>query len=322
MARPRVFISSTFYDLRQVREDLERFIKGLGYEPVRHETGRIPYSKDEPLESSAYREIELCDIVVTIVGGRFGAESNDQPGYSITQSEIRRALERGIAVFIFVDRSVLAEYSTYQLNKDSKDTKYRFVDDVRIYEFLEFLHALPKNNPIAPFETNTDITNYLTEQWAGLFQRFLQQQQRASELGVLEEMNAVATTLRELVTFLTQEKQSGDAAIKSILLANHPAFRRLAILTKTPYRVFFSNRTEMEKWLKARGWSEIPPEHHDPDSVEEWTHDKMGYLLFKTNLFDEDGRLKVFTEDDWYEDSITFAKPAKQSMPADDDVPF
>lgn len=322
MARPRVFISSTFYDLRQVREDIERFIKGLGYEPVRHETGRIPYSKDATLESSAYREIDLCDIVVTLVGGRFGADSRDQPGYSITQSEIRRALERGIAVFIFVERSVLAEYSTYQLNKDSKDIKYRFVDDVRVYEFLEFLHALPKNNPIASFEIVTDITNYLTEQWAGLFQRFLQQQQRASELGVLEEMNAVATTLRELVTFLTKEKQSGDAAIKTILLANHPAFRRLATLTRTPYRVFFSNRTEMEKWLKARNWEEVPAENHAPDSVEEWVNDKMGFLLFKANIFDEDGRLKVFTESDWDDDWITFVKPTKQSKPADDDIPF
>src|SRR6185436_13741487 len=132
MAKPRVFISSTFYDLRQVREDLERTIRELGYEPVRNETGSIPYSKDDRLESSAYREVELCDIIVAIVGGRFGSESNDQPGYSISQTELKRALDRGVQVFIFIERSVLAEFSTYQLNKANKDTHYRFVDDVRI----------------------------------------------------------------------------------------------------------------------------------------------------------------------------------------------
>lgn len=31
MAKPRVFISSTFYDLRQVRQDLDQFIMSLGY---------------------------------------------------------------------------------------------------------------------------------------------------------------------------------------------------------------------------------------------------------------------------------------------------
>lgn len=39
MAKPRVFISSTFYDLRQIRVELDKFIEGLGYEPVRNEEG-------------------------------------------------------------------------------------------------------------------------------------------------------------------------------------------------------------------------------------------------------------------------------------------
>jgi hypothetical protein len=37
MAKPRIFVSSTFYDLRQIRSDLERFIKEIGYEPVLNE---------------------------------------------------------------------------------------------------------------------------------------------------------------------------------------------------------------------------------------------------------------------------------------------
>ena len=122
MAKPRVFISSTFYDLRQMRADLERFVKELGYEPVRNETGAIPYDKREKLETSAYREVELCDVLVAIVGGRYGSESLDDPGYSISQAELRRALDRGIQVFIFVERGVLAEYSTYQLNKTNADS--------------------------------------------------------------------------------------------------------------------------------------------------------------------------------------------------------
>ena len=167
MARTRVFISSTFFDLRQIREDLERFIKSLGYEPVRFETGSVPYSREERPESSAYREIELCDIFVTIVGGRFGSESHDNQGYSITQTEIQKAVERGIQVYIFVESQVLHEYSTYQLNKNNPKTKYRFVDDVRVYEFIEALYGLPKNNPIAPFQTAADVTAYLLDQWSG-----------------------------------------------------------------------------------------------------------------------------------------------------------
>lgn len=34
MAVPRVFVSSTWYDLKYIRENLKYFIRGLGYEPV------------------------------------------------------------------------------------------------------------------------------------------------------------------------------------------------------------------------------------------------------------------------------------------------
>ena len=66
MARPRVFISSTYFDLRIVRADIEHFIREIGYEPILFERGHIPYRQDEPLEDPCYREINNCDIVVAI----------------------------------------------------------------------------------------------------------------------------------------------------------------------------------------------------------------------------------------------------------------
>lgn len=67
MAKPRIFVSSTFYDLRQVRADLDRFIKDLGYEPVLNELGNIPYGKDDKLEEYCYKEISNVDILVSII---------------------------------------------------------------------------------------------------------------------------------------------------------------------------------------------------------------------------------------------------------------
>ncbi len=43
MAKPRVFISSTFYDLRLVRLELDKFLESIGYEPIRNEEGDIAY---------------------------------------------------------------------------------------------------------------------------------------------------------------------------------------------------------------------------------------------------------------------------------------
>lgn len=73
MAKPRVFVSSTFYDLKQVRADLERFIKELGYESILNERGNIAYGSIERLEEYCYKEVALCDIVIAIIGGRLGS---------------------------------------------------------------------------------------------------------------------------------------------------------------------------------------------------------------------------------------------------------
>ncbi len=324
MAIPRVFISSTFYDLRQVREDLERFVRELGYEPVRNETGAIPYGKEEAPEAYAYREVELCDMIITVIGGRYGTASQHEQGYSITQNELRKALERGIQVFVFVEKNVLSEYSTYQINKENTSTKYRFVDNVKVFEFIEHLYQLPRNNPISSFEISSDITKYLKAQWAGLFQRFLQEQKRLSEIKVLDEMKTVSSTLQQLVKFLTDERRNADDAIKNILMANHPAFKRFADVTDTHYRVFFTNVTELNAWLKARKWKPMDVERYDQDSVMEWKSDgRSEYLKLTENIFDEQGRLRTYTDNEWVDEWVSFVDPViEEQFNQNDEIPF
>ena len=304
MARPRVFVSSTFYDLKQVREDLGRFITGLGYEAVLHEAGDITYGKDNPLEGYLNREIEMCDILICVIGGRYGTESQEHPGSSITQQELRAAIENQVHVFIFIEQGVHSEYRTYLRNKNTAEIAYSYVDNVHIYEFIETIHKLPKNNLITPFQTASDIIEYLRNQWAGLFYRFLQDQQRLAEVRVLDEMKSVAGTIEQLVEFLTEERRGNNDAIQHILLANHPAFNRFRKLTGTPYRVFFTNEGELNKWLRARGWRPVREGNYDSGSIREWfkKDTPRQYISLTEDIFDEEGKLRVYTEDTWVED--------------------
>jgi len=139
MAKPRVFLSSTFYDLRYVRADMERFIRELGYEPVLSERGQVPYGKLEALEQYCYREINMCDIVVSVVGGRFGSPSSERP-YSVSQLEIKTAHELHKQVYVFVEKAVLVEYRTWLGNEGNRDFKPQYVDDTRVYSFLKEIH--------------------------------------------------------------------------------------------------------------------------------------------------------------------------------------
>ena len=120
MAHPRVFISSTYYDLKIVRADLERYIKDRGFDPVLNERGQIPYGNDEKLEEYCYKEIEHCDILVSIIGRRRGSSSSHDP-YSISQKELKTVIDLGRPVYIFVEKSVLAEHKTYEKNREYEE---------------------------------------------------------------------------------------------------------------------------------------------------------------------------------------------------------
>lgn len=322
MAKPRVFISSTFYDLRQVRSDLDRFIKDLGYEPVLNELGHIPYGKEGRLEEYCYKEISNIDILVSIVGGRFGSESQ-QNNHSISQMEFKTALELNKQVYIFIDKNVNAEYQTYLLNKDNKTTNYRFVDNIKIFEFIEFVGNLPNNNNIHSFENSLDITQYLKDQWSGLFQRFLSEQPRIKEINLLKGIEGTAKTLNQLVNFLTEERKDRDSAIQDILLSSHPAMEEVRQLLKVGYRVYFTSLLELSEWLLARGYKVI-----DFLIEEDWhefintdnRNNKETILKVSREIFNEDGKLKVYTKTEWQEDYIQLI--VNELVHDDDDLPF
>ena len=49
MAKPRVFLSSTYYDLKHVRERIERFLANFGMEPVLFESDNVTFEFNKPL---------------------------------------------------------------------------------------------------------------------------------------------------------------------------------------------------------------------------------------------------------------------------------
>lgn len=306
MAKPRIFISSTYYDLRSVRADLERFIKEQGYEPVLFEHGHVPYGAEEQLEEDCYREISACDVLVNIIGGSFGTESKDTR-YSISQNELRTAQKLRKQIYIFVEKAVLAEYKTYLANKEVEGFTPISVNDTRVFEFLEEVYVVSGRNPVVPFEISQDIILFLREQWAGLFQILLQEHARQKEINLLEKIESTADTLNQMVNYLTEERTQGDQAIRDILLSNHPLFASLKTILSIPYRVFFENINEMEALLTARNTVLVQEDHWDDEEFREYISSwvKVKKLLkISSKLFDENGKLKVIKPDEWDDDYI------------------
>jgi hypothetical protein len=315
MAKPRIFISSTYYDLKHIRADLERFVLDQGYEPILNEKGNIPYGSDKRLEEYCYKEIDLCDVLVSIIGGRFGSESRDQ-NYSISNLELKTAIEKGRQVYIFVEKSVLAEYRTYEINKGKTDMRYAAVDDVRVYKFLEEIFALPLNNQVKAFETVHEAVAYLREQWAGLFQRLLSESARQKEVNIIEGLNSTAKTLKQLVEYLAAEKARGNKAIEEILFSNHPAFEDIQRKANIKHRVIFQNVAELNELLQAHKFSEGVELVDDwaREGFFNWQQQPFGDTIrVSCEVFDKDGRLKPFTASQWKSEWIEYEE---------DDIPF
>ena len=313
MAKPRVFVSSTYYDLKHVRTDLEHFIKKQGFEPVLHERGDIPYGSKESLEEYCYKEIELCDILVSIIGGRFGAESKKQD-YSISNFELKTAIEMEKQVYIFVYKDVFSEYQTYKINKDNKGINYAAVDDPRTYTFLEEVNSLSLNNQIKEFDGVEDITLHLKAQWAGLFHRLLSASMRKKEIDLVDDLKNTSMTLKYLAEYLVNEKEKGTQAVKDILLINHPAFREIQKTLEIPYRIVFQNINELSQHLKAIQFDE---EYSFDSSGEEnyynieeivffsWKkRNERTYFRINKDIFDQNKKIKIYTPHEWNSDWI------------------
>ena len=303
MAKPRIFISSTFYDLRQIRSELDKFIMNLGYEPIRNEEGDIPYGKEEELQKYCYREIENVDILISIIGNRYGspAVSDDkEKEYSVTQREIKTAYERNKQVYIFIDKNVLTEYETYLLNKKSKDITYKYVDNKNIYKFIEEVKSWSHNNNIKDFETADDITKYLKEQFAGLFKQYMDDRSKVEEILDIKDIKETAKTLHELVDFLREDTKGKDEEISRIIRIDHPLVGRLKKLLDVPYNFYIEGENDLKALLNARGY-------HPTDESGVWTgglNKENNKLTISMDLFDN-GQLKYIRHDEWQDEYVT-----------------
>ena len=210
MAKPRIFISSTFFDLKQVRSSLEAFILGLGFDPVLSEKGNITYSPDVPLDESCYREAQSCDVFVLVVGGRYGSQASgdrepESKGFydkyeSITRKEYESALERDIPIYILIEKSVYSEYETFKRNRENQTIKYAYVDSVNVFAFIDYVLNRPRNNPVYHFELSSEIETWLREQWAGLFRELIRTRADRIQISSLSDqvtdLRNVSTTLK------------------------------------------------------------------------------------------------------------------------------
>ena len=214
MAKPRVFVSSTYYDLKYVRERLERFLKSYNMDPILFEYDKVYYNPNITPSSSCYKEIDGCHLMILIIGGRYGSidKGNEREMYendyvSVTQNEYMTAVEKGMPIMVFIDRNVYSEYKTYINNKPNipADFKFAYVDDVKVFEFINKVGS----GVVKDFDRVEDIEHYFSHQISGMLCEYLMGLQSDKEnkriRAAVDEIKTVSSSMQNMINSIAEK---------------------------------------------------------------------------------------------------------------------
>lgn len=230
MATPKVFVSSTCYDLQEERAQLERFISNYGFQPVLSEYSGVYYDVDEHTHVSCVNEVSNCDLFVLIISGRFGGRLKDGNGESITQAEYNEAKRLKIPVFAFVKSDVLAAQLYYKKNATAHDDEFarkinypsieKQADAIDIFNFIQQVQRAQINNALEPYNAFTDIESHLKRQWAGMFYSYLKKREEQDNvediLSAVQKLVGSTATLESLVESL-HNRNVGEDETKEVI---------------------------------------------------------------------------------------------------------
>lgn len=164
--KPVVFVSSTCYDLKQIREDLKDFFENnYGFQTMLSEFDSFPIDPCIGTFENCLSNVDnVADIFVLIIGTRYGYVTDI--GKSITNLEYLHAKAKGIPIFVFVDKQLHNNLRTWTANKTADFSG--IVDNPKIFEFVsEIKHE--SQQWIYTYESVRDIKATMRHQLALIF---------------------------------------------------------------------------------------------------------------------------------------------------------
>ena len=219
-----------------------------------HDKGNISYTQEVSLEESCYNELSMCDIVICIIGNKYGTKSSIGD-YSITMQELQIAIRSRKKIYIYIQKDVYAENFTYLENIGGGFKPYH-ADNIKIHEFIAELKTTVKTHPIVSFDNVLDITNNLRQQFSGLFQHLLSQEATVTEGKTYVDLQNTAESISNLIVELKEEKNLFFKKFDGTIFAITPVIRKiLKLLGGKLYNVFIPNKQALIQFLEDVGYN-------------------------------------------------------------------
>jgi hypothetical protein len=330
--KPRVFISSTYYDLKYLRESLEKILFNLNFDPVLFEANKVTFEHGKPLDISCFNEVKTCHIMILIIGGRYGSSISEQDSdvekqlydeeyISITRKEYETAFKDNIPVFVCIDKNVYGEYNTYKINRDfydnavsAGDFKFFHVDSVNVFKFID----LVATKALKTFERVEEIELYLKDQISGMFYLYLESlksKDRQDEIfDTVTEYNTLLSYFFEKFDDYVNFKNSSD--LEDYMLESLVNFFIGDILTEEKYLKFsYKHSGTMKKYLENRN-EEISTINYKLNNLITGYEIRAGIATFVNEYFTN---IKPLITSDLHKD--TFREKLKNAIKYSD-LPF
>lgn len=175
-----IFISSTDYNLKDLRAELARFLSELGYRPILSSAEGFPDSSPilEPWES-CLPVLDKCFVVVLIIDGKYGSglkwdnfkDFFGEMKIAPTHAEYIYAHKLRKRLLVFIRKTLMPHYQSYRTtigNCDGDKEKAKVVlsptlPDYVTFEALDFINEVKTTRPIPWINEFYDITSVKKE---------------------------------------------------------------------------------------------------------------------------------------------------------------
>lgn len=208
MSKTKIFVSSTCYDLSQVRDDIRNCLLDLGHQPYLSDYSSFPVIPDLTITENCSRNVrENTDIFILIIGGRYGSLDKEH-NKSITNIEYNISKEYGIESFIFVSESIYKILPLWEKNDSADFSDY--VDSTEVFKFIKGINSEQKW--IFTFDKASDIINIIKVQLS-FYLKYLVDKKRGNKLEPLADFQSESLRARQIAIdkpkyweyFLTEE---------------------------------------------------------------------------------------------------------------------
>lgn len=163
----QVFVSSTCYDLRDLRASIKSWLENLGVHAILSEESGFPRSGGQPPYVECLRVLENSQMVIGIIDRKYGTSFENwgkytqYKGISPTHAELRHALSLKKKILLYIHKDTINNYQLWRKNSEQNILNLPAGFEVGTLELVKELKLYDPAPWIEPFNDINDVINSL-----------------------------------------------------------------------------------------------------------------------------------------------------------------